>query len=269
MVTECYAMARGSMLRVTRLNPQGGFADEDIQYVASKSVASVKISEINAGNSPNEVLKTEDQEPRLHFVNSNQTIRYGIEAQLIRVDPQMLSLMTGVPVVPNDSGDIVGFDSNTRIAAPAFALEIWSRLTQGQCEGDVGFGEGGFGMGPFGGGEGRKYGYTLFPFIKGGVMSGFTFSGGLVSFTITKASTRRGSKWNVGPHPDARLLTPVSRNTHWRTFVSTIAPPEQTDGIVTFSDTLEGGSASVTSSDVVDGEFVTTSPDIVEGGSAA
>lgn len=254
MTTQCYAMVRGSGIRVTELGSRGQLGDAAIRYAASKSVANVRISEIVEPGT-NEVIRNNDEERRLYFPKKDVTIKFGADIKFLRCDPGILSLVSGVPTVTNASGDIVGFDARTKLKATSFALEVWSKLAAVNCVG------------------GMKYGYTVFPFLKGGYLEGFTFSQGLVSFSLIGAETVRSPRWGYGPHDlggvGQRLLTPVSRNTAWRQFITTAAPPVQTDGIVSFTDLVDGGSASFTAADIVDGEFVTTSAGVLEGGSAA
>lgn len=273
MSTECYAMVRGSALRVTGLSPCGSVPDP-IPSAVSKSVSRVEINEVTEAGS-NELLRNDVEEPRLHFVRSEETVRYTADISFLRVDPGILSLVSGVPLVYGPGGGygfgegpfgetpfgvggsaVVGFDADLRVPATAFAMEVWSNLSGANCADGQ-----------------RRYGYTLFPYLRGGVLSGFQFANGLVSFTLLGAQTRRGSKWGIGPYdlegPWARLTSEVSGNTSWRTFVTTSAPPEQSDGIVWFRDIIDNGDADHVSSDIIDGQTVITSSDIIEGGSAA
>lgn len=255
MATQCYAMVRGSVLRVTKLNRFGDPSDP-VQYAVSKSVTKVTINEVVEAGS-NEFIRTDDgEDPRLHFVQNTEIIRYGADIEFIRCDPGILSLVTNVPLTLNAAGDVVGFDANTKLPVSSFSLEVWSKLAGQRCPENQ-----------------RKWGYTLFPFLKGGIMTGFTFSNGLVNFTIERAKTQRNARWGSGPFEiegaGKRMYIPVSGNTNWRTITVSGTPPTQTDGIVSFSDVIDGGTAAVTTADVLDGQFVVTSPDSIEGGSAA
>jgi hypothetical protein len=246
-------MVRGSSLRITELKANGGLEDE-IRYGVSKSVTKVTINEVtDPGN--RELVRNDEDEPRLHLWQADQMIQYKSDIEFIRCDPGVLSLVAGVPLALNYNGDVAGFDANTHLPAKAFALEVWSRLVGRNCE-------------P---GE-REYGYTVLPYLKGGVLSGFKFDQGLVSFSLRRAQTKRSNKWNVGPYdltgPYERLLTPLGTNLMFRQFITTAAPPEQTDGIQSFADVIDGGTAAVTTDDILDGEFVVTSPYSVEGGYA-
>lgn len=312
-------MVRGAALRVTGLGPRGQVPDT-VQYAVSKSVSKVVINEMtDAGQS--ERLRTNEDKTRLMFIRPEKTIRYTVDIDFLRVDPGVLSLVAGVPLVyahaagfdelpfdisPFDSisvQDVRGFDSVTRRPAKAFGLEVWTRLAGVACGDDVGatgfgeglfgdgvmgggggggstFGGGGFGGGLMGGGEssstggGRRWGYTVFPFLRGGYLSGFEFKNGLVSFNLRQAQTRRAPRWGVGPHDlegaHRRLLTSVPRALSFRSFITTSQPPPEQCGVIETTDVIDGGSASMTSDDVIDGGTSdSTSAWIVEGGSAA
>lgn len=252
MATNCYELVRGSVIRVTGLDRQGRIPSP-IRYAVSKSVAKVTIDEVTEPGD-NEMLRSEDDERRLLFVRPTQIIRHQTGIDFLRVDPGVLSLVAGVPVILNANGDVAGFDSQTKRPPVAFAMEVWTRLTERCADGS------------------RQWGYTLFPFLKGGSLTGFSFANGLVSFNLTGAQTRRYSRWGYGPYDIdgqfMRLLDPVSGNVSWHQTLVTGAPPAPTDGIVEFDDVIEGGTATVTTGDVLDGQFVVTSPRVLDGGVA-
>lgn len=246
-------MVRGSAVRATSLTARGSVEDI-VRFASSKAVATVTIDVVSdAGGS--ELIKTDIDEPRLHLIRNEQTVRYTTETRLLKVDAGVLTLMTGVPVVLDAFGDVVGFDADTRLPVKSFALEVWSRLAGAQD-------------------SPRRWGYTLFPFLRGGYISGVTFDGGLASFTVKGAKTQRRSRWGVGPWdvygPYQRLETPVSGNTHWRSITTTLAPPAQVFGVQTFDDVIYGGNAATTSADVIDGgNAAFTTPWIIDGGTAS
>jgi hypothetical protein len=68
-------------------------------------------------------------------------------------------------------------------ANAAFALEVWSNVPGVACEGGI-----------------TGYGYTLLPFIAGGVLGDFTIENGAVTFQLTNAATKNGNSWGVGPY---------------------------------------------------------------------
>lgn len=257
MATKCYAQVRGSALRVTKLTSVGS-ATDPIQYAVSKSASRVVVNEVSEDNL-NEMVRsdvTARDERRLFLSKPGNTVRYTADVDFIRVDPGVLTLVSGVPLVLNAHGDVVGFDSKTKLRAVSFGLEVWTRLAGAECTLS---------------GE-REWGYTALPFLRGGYLSGFEFANGLVSFNLRGAQTRKVSRWGVGPFDlygvHERLLSLVSRNTMLINFAGPIQPPAQVEGVQTTTDVIEGGSAASTSPDVVDGEFVATSPWIIDGGRA-
>lgn len=295
--TKCYAMVRGSAIRVTGLGPKGSIP-EPIQFAVSKSVAKVQINEVTESGS-DELLGSDDSDndKRLRFVRPEQTVNYNVDIDFLRVDPGVLSLITGVPLIykgsglgfgrrpfgdgpfggigipdgpgfgevsfgeasfggsPGENSPVVGFDSDTRRPPVSFALEVWSKLAGRACDGA------------------KQYGYTVFPYLKGGRLIGFEFKNGLVSFNIRGAQTRKGSRWAVGPYDlegtHERLVEPVSRNTLFRQTLTTAVPPTEVAGVQETWDRIIGGSASVTSDDIISGgTAASTSPWIISGGRA-
>lgn len=248
-------MVRGSALRVTGLTSRGALPNE-ISYVASRSVAKVTINEVADGGG-SELLRNEEDEPRLHFVENAQTIKYTAEIAFTKCDPAILNLLTGVPVVIDANGDIVGFDSNTRLPLVSFAMEVWSRLAGQPCD-DSGA---------------RRWGYSLFPHLKGGHLAGFEFANGLVSFSVVNAAVQRFNRWAEGPYDlvsGNRLSPPIPRTTFFRPMVLAAQPPEPTNGVVVFSDLIDGGSPAFTTAGIIDGgDPDSTTPDIINGGSVA
>lgn len=230
MASRCYAIVRGSAIRVTELGRRGQVTDP-VRSVASKTVAKVTISEVTEkGNS--EIVRSPEEKRRLRLAVPDIFIRHTVSIDFLRVDPGVLSLVAGVPLVRNAAGDIVGFDSTSRLKAVAFGLEVWSKLENSVCAET---------------GE-REWGYTVMPYLRGGILTGFTFANGLVSFNLTKAQSRRSSRWGVGPHdltgPFQRLTSVVSGNLSFRMFVTTAPPPVQTNGIVERQDIISNGNAA-------------------------
>lgn len=246
-------MVRGSAVRVTGLSSHGAVPSTP-SYAVSRCVASVKINEVTESGS-NELIKDRWDSNRLHFVSPDKIIKYAVDLSFLRVDPGMLSLVSGVPVVTNAEGDIVGFDANTRLPAASFGLEVWSKIT-GRC-------------------ATPQYGYTLFPFLKGGYLTGFEFANGLVSFNLVGAQTKRNPGWGSGPYAitaDGGLLpgAPISKGKAWRVLVVDAPPPEQTCGVVTEDpNVIDGGTAYYSSARAIDGgSSSVTSASVIDGGAA-
>lgn len=256
--TTCYAMVRGSTLRVTGLSDNGRIPSP-VSYAVSKSVVRVTLDEVTE-EQRNETLRDSIDRPRLHLSGTEDVLAHSARVEFMRVDPGMLNLMTAMPEVPDDEDVVIGFDAQTRIPAASFALEVWSKLLGPVCA------------------DGQKWGYTLFPYLRGGYLSGFSFDGGLTTFSLNGAVSQRGSLWRVGPYDlhDVweRLVTPVSGNDSWRQTILDTPPPEPTDGVVSFVDSVRNGTAGDPMPDpdapvrLIGGTASSTSDWIVSGGRA-
>lgn len=220
MPTQCYAQARGRVIRVTKLDGCGVPNPGASAVVVSKRVSTVTIDEVTDSgtnirdrNFGDELLVVDD--------SYDQVLGYTGTIALCGVDPDLISLFTGQPVVKNASGDTVGFDATTGIDLDSFgfAIEVWSKITGAACDAS----------------GRRKWGYTVFPFFKGGRLGSFSFENAAVTFNITGAQTRDGAQWGTGPFRVDRgasptftpspLFTPLTSNTHYRNQLVTLDPP--------------------------------------------
>jgi hypothetical protein len=223
MPTKCYAQVRGRVIRVTRLDACGNPDPGASAVVVSKRVSTVTIDEVTDDGTN---IRERNFGDELCIVDDafTQIIGYTADIALCGVDPDLVSLLTGQPVVTNAAGDIVGFDATTTVDLDSFgfAIEVWSRIANSACD-PSGF---------------RPWGYTVFPFLKGGRLGGFSFENGAVQFTISGAQTRDGNGWGVGPYDvdrddvsaPAPLNTPLGENTHYRNILVTLDPPEASCG---------------------------------------
>lgn len=287
-MTETYTMVRGSAIRMTALEPCGSVPDDVIRYAVSKCVTKVGVGDIiEAAN--NEVVRDSGDDPALHFVTPPETLGYNVDIEFLKVNPAILALVTGIDPVMDLEDRIIGFDTKMRVKTPAFALEVWSKLIGEACltitdgAGEGGFGEGAFGEMPFGDFEATgtftqpRWGYTLFPFLKGGYIPGYEIANGLVSFKVVGAQTRWGTSWGRGPYDlteeeFTRLPTPVSGNVAWRNLILRSAPPTETEGVAEAIDVVDNGTAAnphPLATGTLDGGAVFTSSGLVEGGRAA
>ena len=223
MSTKCFAQVRGSVIRVTRLDACGNPDPGQSAVVVSKRVSTVSIDEVTDDGTN---IRERNFGDELCIVDDafTQVIGYSADIALCGVDPDLISLMTGQPVVTNAAGDVVGFDANSDIDLDSFgfAIEVWSRIANSACD-PSGY---------------RSWGYTVFPYMKGGRLGGFSFENGAVQFTISGAQTRDGNGWGVGPYDvdrdedalPAPLNTPLGEKTHYRNIMVTLDPPEASCG---------------------------------------
>lgn len=223
MATKCYAQVRGSVIRVTRLDSCGNPDPGASAVVVSKRISTVTIDEVTDDGTN---IRERNFGDELCIVDDafTQIIGYTVDLALCGVDPDLVSLITGQPVVTNAAGDIVGFDATTDIDLDSFgfAVEVWSRIAGSACDAS------GF----------RPWGYTVFPFLKGGRVGGFSFENGAVQFTLSGAQTRDGNGWGVGPFDvdrdetdaPAPLNVALGTNTHYRNILVTLDPPTASCG---------------------------------------
>lgn len=223
MSTECYAQVRGRVIRVTRLDGCGVPDPGASAVVVSKRISTVTVDEVTDDGTN---IRERNFADELCIVDDAFTtvIGYTADINLCGVDPDLVSLLTGQPVVLNAAGNIVGFDATTEVDLDSFgfSLEVWSRIAGSACD-------------PSGN---RKWGYTVLPYLKGGRIGGFSFENGPVSFTIAGAQTRDGNGWGSGPFDVDRdesalpipLFTPLGVNTHYRNILVTLDPPEASCG---------------------------------------
>lgn len=229
-VTKCLSLVKGRKIRVTRLDGCGRPVFGDDSQVVSKGFISVgytanttESDEINVTNAAGEVCVYEAAVTTL--------TGYGVEIAFCNVDPELLALVTGQPVVLGPDGStVIGFDIDTQITLDNsnFAMELWA----GAPAGDACSTEGAQG----------NFGYLLLPFVSGGILGDFSVENGAVTFTVTGANTKEGNHWGVGPYADIMLgnqeptplpgpmSSPVSTSVALRTLIVDLAPPTEACG---------------------------------------
>lgn len=255
MATSCYAQVRGEAIRVTSLDSCASVRSP-FHYVVSKSVSKVVLDDVVESGSTELLREEYSGDARINLKQNDSLLYLKADIDFLRVDPDLLNLVSAAPVVQDASGDVVGIDANTRLPAAAFALEVWTKIAGQVCAPGS-----------------RVWGYTLLPYLRGGRLSGFSFdNNGAVSFNLRGAQVRGGSKWGHGPYdlegPGKRLLDPIGPRTLYRNTLTEGAPPPQTNGAIEAYDVVDGGDAFFTSPDVIDGGSVETSPWVLDGGLA-
>lgn len=227
--TKCLTPVKGRRLRVTRLDSCGRPVFGEDSQAVSKGFINVSFTanttesdEINLTNAAGEVCV---------FEASVQTLTgYTLEIQFCGVDPDLLSIVTGQPVVLGADGEtVIGFDIDTSIdlSAVNFAFELWMGAPTGNA------------CAP---GASGTFGYLLLPWLTGGILGDFTVENAAVTFTITGSATKDGNGWGVGPYQDIMLgnqtptplpgpmPSPVSATTALRLIEVDLLPPEPVCG---------------------------------------
>lgn len=216
-----YALIRGRAMRVTRLDGCGNPVTGPDSVVSSKGFISVGLSPnvetgeaISVPNANGDICISDTPAPKF--------TGYGVEVALCGVNPNLVNLFTGQPLVYDGAENpaVVGFRVNSKVNLDdsGFALELWSGVPAAACEPGVG----------------SQYGYLLVPFIKGGTLGDLTVENGPVNFTVTGAQSKDGSGWGVGPYDvvldgdgvPSPLLEPITSGDHLHVQITSVPPPE-------------------------------------------
>lgn len=160
-----------------------------------------------------------DDTPAPKFVN------WTVALTLCGVDPNLINLLTGNPLVYNDAAtpEAYGIDivSNVDVDTIGFAIEVWSGTPTDACTD-----------------EGLTYGYAIVPFVKGGVIGDQSWENGAINASVTGGQSKDGSQWGVGPYDvelddseaESPLLQPIGTKTHERIIPTNLAPPVEAAG---------------------------------------
>lgn len=219
----CYTMVRGRAMRVTRLNGCGAVVMGPESSAVSDGFVSIAFT---ANTEEGETINVTNAAGRPCVFDEPAPIftGYTVEVTFCGVDPALYALMTGQSVVLNSDDEAVGFQVNSDVNFDdsGFALEVWSNVPGAACEGGV-----------------TAYGYTLVPFMKGGVIGDFTIENAAVTFTLSGAKSKDGNGWGVGPYDvvddggtPGPLLEALPVKNHLHTQLTNLAPPTPECGAV-------------------------------------
>lgn len=185
MATECFVPIRVPGIRATKLDSCGAVDDTSCSSVTTSGVITITIEK--------EVVERQG-DPQLNAngdicddtTKAEQRRWYNVTVEFCRVDPQLINLMTGEPLVLDDAltPNIVGFRTRRgSVNLANFALEWWTGLGGDTfCVNGV-----------------QQYGYALMPFLTEGVMTIPTFQNDRANFSVV-ARTHFDSQWGVGPY---------------------------------------------------------------------
>lgn len=232
MTSVCYTPWKVPRVRVTDLN-SCGVPVTGSSTVVSDGIISIAMTkeyedreEFFVKNGNGEFCVRETNPPILKWIN--------LELTFCNVDPEMVNIITGLPLVMSDAASPVAIGYNedeTYTATGNFALEGWTRIS-GQAQACSGGGE---------------YGYFLFPWVKEATVGDITLENGAVSFVVS-GRTSGNSGWGTGPYfvdysdnpagstTPVALLTPITSTQHMRMFITRLAPPASACGAQTLSD---------------------------------
>jgi len=229
--TNTLKMVKGRRMRVTRLDGCGRFVYGDDSTAVTKGFVTVGFT-ANTTETDEITVTNASGETCLYEAGEAQLAGYSLEFNFCDVDPELFSMMTGMPIVYDAFGRVNGLDIDTKVKLDdaGFALELWTGTPAGNaCKpGSVTQG---------------NFGYLLLPYLQGGILGDFEVGNAAITFTLTGASTRNGGSWGRGPYnvevnagpngaPDfaGPLTSPISDSVALRMINVQVAPPEALDG---------------------------------------
>jgi hypothetical protein len=222
MDQKCFSIVRGRVLRATALDRCGRIETGPCVSVVTDGFISIGYtSRVTEGEAIN-VVKANGG-TCINDAPPPKWEGHGITATFCEVNPLLFEMLTGQPVIYDADGVPIGFDAQEGIdlAGRGVALELWSDVPSDACDPDDVNAEG-------------AWGYSILPFLQGGVLGDRTIENAAITFTIQGMNTRKGSAWDVGPYnvmldetgTPGPLLTPITTKTHERFFFTSVAPPE-------------------------------------------
>jgi hypothetical protein len=161
---------------------------------------------------------------------------WSLAIELCGVDTDFFNMLLDWEVVTSWDGKAIGFSDQKEVPdTTGVAIELWSGVgSDDACDvptsDDILVGAGGV--------QNLPYGYMLWPVLKEAQVGDTEIGAKASTFTLT-GITAAGTRWGRGPYnvmatdsdnTPGRLLTAIKAGQHYRSFKTTIAPPEPTDG---------------------------------------
>jgi hypothetical protein len=233
-----FSLIRGRVMRVTKLDACGAKVLGPDSVVVTDGFISIQMSAQTSQGNTIQVTNANGKDCVLE-TPAPEFNGYQITAAFCGVEPQLFAMMTGQRVVYAADGTTpIGFaeSSDVDLDGFGFAIEVWSTIPQGACEGGT-----------------QQYGYFLLPFVKGGVFTDSTIQNDAVDFGIQNALTKDGQGWGVGPYDvvldetsaPGPLNTALGTNDHRLVIKTEVAPPTAADGASALGVPATGATAGI------------------------
>lgn len=229
MATACLKAFKGKVMRVVTLNDCGVVQTGAKKMVVSDGFVSVEQRAIYRDPTDYELVNA-NGDYCLSARDESKLRWFELTITLCGVDPEMLNIMTGSPLVMNDAltPDAVGWRDREGVLGN-FGLEVWTDLGgSSACAGGT-----------------KAYGYALLPWVSGGKLGDWTIENGAANFQIINAHTNGQSPWGTGPYNvrtivqptpgPAKLITAIDPKDHRHFQMTTLAPPASVCGAQTLT----------------------------------
>jgi hypothetical protein len=226
MSDQCYSSIQGVVMRGTRVTRcgvpvTGGSTDQCV----SDGFVSIKLTRVVEDGTD---YKSKNAHGKLKVSKKGkpQLTGYTGEAHFVGVEPALFELMTGVRLLTNWNGDLVGYAQDRDIDSDGFGLEVWTEVPSSP---DVTCTTDGLWI------------YWLVPWCVDGILGDYEIHDALVDFSMFFRS-EHANQWGVGPYdvvPADGSNTPgkidspgVLRTEHLYHRLTTIEPPTAVCGYV-------------------------------------
>ena len=224
----CAKPLQGETMRVTLLDECGNPEYGECAYAVSDGFVSITMTpNVEEGerflqrNAKGRAIVNQRSAPSLNW--------YDVSIIFQEVDPELFTIVTGLPPYMDDQDNVIGFPvTESDFATANFALEAWMGNAEEEClPGDAY---------PF-------YGYNLLPWVvEGALAEDIVIANDLITFTVN-ARTRKGTPWGVGPYDVVRdvttapapLFSAIPSDTHHLPIWTQLAPPVASCGCQSLS----------------------------------
>lgn len=225
MANKCFPLLRGEVIRVTRLDGCGKPVNGACSVITTDGFIEIGLTSRITEGTTTEVKKANGK-TCISETTPSTWDGWSMNITFCAVDPMLFSMLTGQHVVYDGKGDPIGFSlrDDVDLKGQGVAIELWSNVAQNASDA----------CDPNAQQAAGAWGYSIFPFVQGGVFGDRTISNGEVTFSVQNMQTRGGGNWGVGGHnvmldaggsPSA-LLEPINGREHERMFLTNVAPPE-------------------------------------------
>lgn len=224
MASTCSSFIQGIRMRATRLDDCGAPVAGPCSTVVTKGFINIELS--NEETSGTEISQVLADGTRCYYKQTDRLLNFvQADIEMCQVDPEFFEMMTGAPLVLDDTSPTPvaqGFTTDSASYGVAdVALEVWLNLEPGNCTGAA-----------------RRWGYYLMPWLYQGTVGKPTVENGAVNFSISEAKTQEGNQWGTGPYDiqldrlgnPSPLFTPIASTVHDLLYKVNLAPPEPACG---------------------------------------
>jgi hypothetical protein len=227
MAAQCFQPVGGNRMRVIALD-SCGTVKTGVGSMKIISDGFVSVARTAQYEDPDEfIVKNANGDICLNY-RTNPVLKWvNLEFTFCKVDPEMINVLTGSPLVLDDAATpaAVGFRTRENVVSTVnFSIEVWTNLGGVACSGGT-----------------LEYGYYLVPWVVQGTLGDLTIENGPVSFVVN-ARSKSGSPWGTGPFnirntkvspAPAKLITAINALDHEHLQVVNLAPPAAACGATT------------------------------------